>query len=323
MACAEDATGRVPPSHRKRAAADARVECRDPDRVGLAGARESLAHGEILFALELGRGVREACDRIVRPRVDLRQLGDDLETDAIPREPQRPIRGVGARPDPRRSADRERVLPTDREQRPRDPPTQRTHAGEAGEPRASGEVKEHGLRLIVARVAGRDRGGADLFRGAAKKCIPRGPGGVLGLCRRVGAAYADRRTDAVGELRDEVSFCRALFGSRAVIEVRDVDGQAELLREVGQDEEEGSRIGAAGYRDDHRSRGEDVVRADVVADGRADRGRDHWWLGWGSDPRPRGYESRALPLSYPAEQVDSSCLAVDVLGQAEPETHLR
>src|SRR5207253_5978654 len=74
VACAEDATGRVPPGHRKRAAADARVECRDPDRVGLAGARESLAHGEILFALELGRRIREPCDRVGRPRGDLRQL---------------------------------------------------------------------------------------------------------------------------------------------------------------------------------------------------------------------------------------------------------
>src|SRR4029077_17230729 len=43
-----------------------------------------------------------------------------------------------------------------------------------------------------------------------------------------------------------------------------------------------------------------------IAHGRPDSGRGHWWLGWGSDPRPRGYESRALPLSYPAVCPDST-----------------
>src|SRR2546430_3697973 len=65
------------------------------------------------------------------------------------------------------------------------------------------------------------------------------------------------------------------------------------------------------------------MRADVVADGRADRGRGHWWLGWGSDPRPRGYESRALPLSYPAMSVDSKVRVGAAQRQGALETPLR
>src|SRR6266566_5951115 len=161
-------------------------------------------------------------------------------------------------------------------------------------------MKEHGLRLVVARVPGRDRARTDLARRAAEELVPRGARRVLGPRRLVSATDADRRTDAVGELRNEVRVLRTLLGTRAVIEVRDMDDDAELVRELREDEQERGRVGSARDRDDHGARREDPVRADVVAHGRPDRGRRHWWLGWGSDPRPRGYESRALPLSYPA-----------------------
>ena len=89
-------------------------------------------------------------------------------------------------------------------------------------------------------------------------------------------------------------FGRALFGSRAVIEVRDVDDQAKFFREVGQDEEEGSRIGPPGYCDDHRPRREDLVRADVVADRRADPDGDQLVAGVGIGPTNLPVMSRLL-----------------------------
>src|SRR5437899_1100945 len=121
MASDEHPTGRVPPGERQSAGTEARCEVSDPDRVAFASALQSLADSELVFGLKLGRGIGEACDRLARPRVDLRQLRKDLEADAIARELERPVRWVDARADPRRATDRERVLATDDEQRPRDP----------------------------------------------------------------------------------------------------------------------------------------------------------------------------------------------------------
>jgi len=169
MASAKHATGRVAPGKREGAGAEARFKRSDSDGVVFAGARQSLAHSEVVFGLKLGRGIGEARDRFAGPQVDLRQLGKHFEADAIARELERPICWVDARTDPRRATDRNRVLAADGEQRSGDSFSHRAHPGEAGQTRASREVKDDGLGLIITRVAGRNGGGADLFCRAAKK----------------------------------------------------------------------------------------------------------------------------------------------------------
>src|SRR5439155_6402654 len=71
VARTEHATGRVPPGKRKRAGANARFKSSDSDGVGLAGPGERVGDGEVVFRLNLGRGVGEARDRLAGPRVDL------------------------------------------------------------------------------------------------------------------------------------------------------------------------------------------------------------------------------------------------------------
>src|SRR5207245_1484460 len=82
--------------------------------------------------------------------------------------------------------------------------------------------------------------------------------------------------------------------------------------EVGEEQEERGRVGAAGDRDEERSGPQDLVRADVVPDSAADRGWDHRWLGADSDRRPRGYESRALTTEL------SSLVARAIVGGSAP-----
>src|SRR5437773_12522847 len=237
VARTEHATGRVLPGERERAGANARLKGSDSDDVGLAGPGERVGDGEVVLHLNLGRGVGEARDRLPGPRVDLLELGDDLEADPIARELERLVCRVGTWPDPRVATDCERLRATDAEEWPRDPLAQRSHARESGEAGSPREMKEDGFGLIVAGVAGRDRGRADLFRCSAQERVSGGPGGVLRLRRPIGAADSDGRAYPVGELRDEVRVLGALFGAGAVVEVRDVDDETELFREIAEDEQ--------------------------------------------------------------------------------------
>src|SRR3982074_1694804 len=86
-----------------------------------------------------------------------------------------------------------------------------------------------------------------------------------------------------------------------MVEVRDVKVEAEVWREVSQEEEQRGGVRAAGHRDDGRSGREEVVLTHEGEDRGADRssGRQRW-LGRDSNPGPEAYESSALPLSYPA-----------------------
>src|SRR5712692_4412689 len=92
-----------------------------------------------------------------------------------------------------------------------------------------------------------------------------------------------------------------------MVEVRDVEIEAELRRQLAQQEQEGDGVGAPGDRDDDGSGREKVVLTHEREDGRADRasGRQRW-LGRDLNPGPEAYESSALPLSYPAGEVKST-----------------
>src|SRR2546427_4941825 len=100
--------------------------------------------------------------------------------------------------------------------------TRGSHAGESREPGAAGEMEEHRLRLIVARVTRGDRRGAEIACDASQELVARLARVILVLRRCVGATDAERRTDVVRELRDE----RGVGGGRArastMVEVRDV-----------------------------------------------------------------------------------------------------
>ena len=86
-----------------------------------------------------------------------------------------------------------------------------------------------------------------------------------------------------------------------MVVVRDVQIEAELRGEIGEEQEERRGIRAAGHGDDERPGREEVVRTHEREDGGADRsGGGQRWLGRDLNPGPEAYESSALPLSYPA-----------------------
>src|SRR5207244_6614605 len=185
-----------------------------------------------------------------------------------------------------------------------------SHPGEAREPAASGRVKQDGLGLVVARVTGGDAGRAHLERGASEEGVPELARVVLARRRDRSAADPDGRAVPLREVRHELRVLRRCARPQAMVEVRDVEIEAQLWGEVVEEEEQRRRIRAAGHGDDERPGREEVVRTHEREDGGADRssGRQRW-LGWDSDPRPMAYESTALPLSYPAREV--KCTGAD------------
>ena len=143
---------------------------------------------------------------------------------------------------------------------------------------------------------------ARLARGAAEERVAELAGVVLALRRR---SARPMRMVAPRLCARSATNSRVLGGrarAQAMVEVRDVQVEAELRREAAQQKEERGGVRAAGDRDDDRSGRQEVVLTHEGEDRGADRssGRQRW-LGWDSDPRPVGYESTALgQLSYPA-----------------------
>ena len=128
-------------------------------------------------------------------------------------------------------------------------------------------MEEHGLGLIVARVTGRDRGRAEFARDAAQEFVARVARVVLALRCRVRTTDAHRRADVVRELRDERGVRGCCARARAMIEVRDVEHEPELLAQLREDETERGRIGSAGDGEHERTGTQDRVGA-RVANGR-------------------------------------------------------
>ena len=165
-------------------------------------------------------------------------------------------------------------------------------------------MEQDGLGLVVTRVAGGDRSRAEVACDTSQERIAGVARIVLVLRRRVRATRTQRGADMVGELRDERRVRSGRARTRAVIEVRDVKHEADVVAQLREEERERGRVGAAGDREDERTGTEDLVGARVGTDGAENRGREnhcHWWLGADSNRRPVGYESTALgQLSYPA-----------------------
>jgi hypothetical protein len=119
------------------------------------------------------------------------------------------------------------------------------------------------------------------------------------------------------EVRDELRVLRGFARAQAVVEVRDVEVEAELRREVTDEQEERGRVRAAGHRHDEGTGREEVVLAHEGEDCGADRsGGGQRWLGWESDPRSGGYESPALTTELPSRRADCTC----ALRQAAPRS---
>src|SRR2546427_10725259 len=131
--------------------------------------------------------------------------------DAITREAQRAVRRVLARSDLCRGADRDGIGTAQRQQGADDAVTLGSHAGESRESGAAGEMEEHRLRLIVARVTRGDRRRAQIARDASQELVARLAPAILVLRWCGGATDAERRADVVRELRDE----RGVGGGRA------------------------------------------------------------------------------------------------------------
>jgi hypothetical protein len=127
-------------------------------------------------------------------------------------------------------------------------------------------MQKDGLGLIVHRVAGRDRGRPDLAREPPEECVAVGARVVLVLRRSCGAPDAQRRADVIREIRDEGSVSWGGARARAVIEVRDVEDEAEFLAELSQDERKRDGICATRDREDDRARAEDGMLARERAD---------------------------------------------------------
>lgn len=80
-----------------------------------------------------------------------------------------------------------------------------------------------------------------------------------------------------------------------MVEVRDMQHEAEIPRELGEDEQERGGVGATGDGDEEGAWTEERVVARELPDGLDGLTRDgHWWLGWDLNPRSGGYESPAL-----------------------------
>jgi hypothetical protein len=97
-------------------------------------------------------------------------------------------------------------------------------------------MEQHRLRLIVTRVAGRDRRRAEIASDATKEVVSTIARVVLVLRRSVRSTHAQRRADVVRELRDER--CVGGRGARtcAMIEVRDVEDESELVAQLREQE---------------------------------------------------------------------------------------
>ena len=118
-------------------------------------------------------------------------------------------------------------------------------------------MEEHRLSLVVERVPGRDRRRAEVLRDTAEERVARVARLFLALRRALGAADADRRADVVGDARDERGIRGRGTRARAMVEVRDVEHEAELVAQLCCDEAERGRVGAAGDGEHERTGTED------------------------------------------------------------------
>ena len=93
---------------------------------------------------------------------------------------------------------------------------------------------------------------------------------------------ADGKASVTG--RADGSVERVLARPRAVVEVRDMEHESELVREIGEQEQQRCGVRATGDGHDEGTGFEDAVRVDVVADGRADVRWDQLVAGVGIGP---------------------------------------
>ncbi len=161
-----------------------------------------------------------------------------------------------------RLLDRRRQLrPGEREERPHDGAAPRPDAGEAGEAAAEGEAQEHGLRLVVAVVGGRDPAGAGPAPDVLQKTVPRLPRG--GLAAAAGGGHrAALRDERHAERRGQLGGAAGALGRAGVqgmVEMggQEIDGELAMAGELGQAPEEGGRVDAAREGDDHPIAGRD------------------------------------------------------------------
>ena len=130
----------------------------------------------------------------------------------------------------------------------------RAHPREAGEAAAPGRVQEDRLGLVVSRVTRRDAGRAQLVRGAPEERVAELARGLLARRRRGGAADPDRRAVPLRQVRDELGVLGRRARAEAMVEVRDVQVEAQLRREVGEEQEECRGIRATGDRHHNAAR---------------------------------------------------------------------
>src|SRR5438046_10764893 len=123
--------------------------------------------------------------------------------DAVTPESQRAVRRVFARGDLCRGADRGGIDTRERQKRTDDAVALGSDAGESREPASACHVEEDGLGLIVTRVTRRDRRRAEVSCDTSQELVARVARVVLVLRPCLRATDAERRADAVGELRDE------------------------------------------------------------------------------------------------------------------------
>ena len=124
-------------------------------------------------------------------------------------------------------------------------------------------MEEHGLRLIVAGVTGRDRRRAEIASDATEEVVSSVARVVLVFRRSVRPTDAQRGADVVRELRDERRVGGRGARTRAMIEVRNMQDESEFFAQLSHEQRERSRIGAAGDSEDERTGAKECLGARV------------------------------------------------------------
>jgi len=153
------------------------------------------------------------------------------------------------------------------------PGSPRPHPGQAVKAAATDEMKEHGLRLVVHGVADGNAGRASGQSVFAEKRVAETARRILegmmippGACPHIAGAGDEGDAECGGDRRHEAGIVLGFSaGSEHVVEVGNGEVDLEFGSKPLEDNEQGSRVGAAGDADEDMLAGrEDSAFADVV-----------------------------------------------------------
>ena len=260
-----------------------------PDRPPRGGASLERA---LLEQLERFPGaVGEAEEGVGDGRVEPGCHREEFRADAVPGVGRVTVRFVEARFEAEFAAYRSGVVAADAEQGAEERAARGSRDGGSGEHAAHAadaapaqQVEEDRLGLVVGSVAGDDRVAPFFFGGEGEELVAHEPGRFLDAAALAGGhladgAFAGNRLEAEGGgmVADELEVIGGT-GTQLVVEVGDLEFEAERFAEGEQKMEAGEGIGAAGNGDEEAATAaEEALSAGEPFDGAedaADRGRE-------------------------------------------------